>query len=160
MSFNPIDVFFIILILVIAFTATAKGFVRAIFGKLSWIIGLLGAFCFYKKLDFYISNTIKNHTLSIIVSFLLIFIVIFLVIKIVETIISKIFEGEILKGLDKALGFIFGIVEGLAVVIIIIVIFRIQPWIPTDELFNGSYFFQFLAPFITPSQAYIRENFA
>jgi membrane protein required for colicin V production len=160
MVFNPIDVFFIILILVVAFTATAKGFVRAIFGKLSWILAIIGAFCFYKRLNLYLKNSIPNQTVSLIVSFLLIFIIIFLIVKIIQTMISKVFEGEILRGLDKALGFIFGIVEGLAIVILIIVIIRIQPWISADGLFEGSYFYGFLYQFISPSQEYLMENFA
>ena len=49
--FNVIDVFFILIILICAIVAAAKGFVKELFNKISWIAGILVGCLFAKKLQ-------------------------------------------------------------------------------------------------------------
>ena len=92
-----------------------------------------------------------------IVSFLLIFVIVFLVVKIVQEIVSRIFSGEILQGLDRALGFVFGIVEGFAVISLIIVALKVQPWFDTRPLFDSSIFYRLLDGVIRVSETTLQE---
>ena len=48
--FTPIDIFFVLVILVFALMALAKGFVKELFGKASVIVGIGVAFMFYERL--------------------------------------------------------------------------------------------------------------
>ena len=56
-------------------------------------------------------------------------------------IIAKVFEWSILKSLDRTLGFIFGIVEGLAVVCLIIFLLTSQPFFNPENILNGSFYY-------------------
>lgn len=157
MSLGIIDYVFLGIIFLFAIVAAIKGFVKAIFGKLCWIIGILGAFLLFGYLSPVMQNYISNPTLAAIVSFAILFIVVFVVIKIIEVIISKIFSGEILKGLDKALGFLFGIAEGFAVVFALVFILTQQPWFDVSEITANSAICSWLAPFASQTQKMIKE---
>ena len=139
MSF-PIDIIFLAIILVFAIVSAIKGFINAIFNKLCWILGLVGAFLFYNLLSRPMKDFVKNQIAADILSFLVIFIAVFLLIKIVQTILSKIFDGEIMKGLDRSLGFFFGFVEGLVVVYAFIFLVLKQPWFPKPQFLTDSFF--------------------
>ena len=148
MSIALTDVIFLLIILIFAIVAAAKGFIKAIFGKLCWILGLLGAFFFYKKLMSHMTELVHNETVSFILCFLLIFVVIFLIVKIIQTIFERIFDGEIMKGLDRSLGFFFGIVEGLVVIFVFILIMTYQPWFDCSKLFEDSWLVKMLTPLL------------
>ena len=47
--FNVLDIVFILIILVFSIIATAKGFVKEIFNKASWILGIILGVIFCKK---------------------------------------------------------------------------------------------------------------
>ena len=144
--FTLTDIIFLIIILIFAIIAAAKGFIKAIFGKLCWIFGLLGAFFFYRRLVKHMDALIHNETVSLILCFVLIFVVIFLIVKIIQTALEKVFDGEIMKGLDRSLGFFFGIVEGLTIIFFLTFILLKQPWFDCSKLFEGSFFVKFLNP--------------
>ena len=148
MFFTLTDVIFFIIILIFAVIATAKGFINAIFGKLCWILGLIFAFLFYKKLTGYMKQLVHNETISSILCFLLIFVIVFLIVKIIKTILSKAFDGEIMKGLDRSLGFFFGLLEGILVVFVFIFIMMNQPWFDFSKIFEGSFFVKILTPLL------------
>lgn len=158
--FTVIDIVFIIIILVFAILAAAKGFVRELFNKISWIVGILLGCIFAKKLQPFIGEFVKNEFFSLILAFLLIFMVVFLVVQIVKTIIGKAFDGEIMRGLDKSLGFFLGIIEGLLVVMLIILIISSQSLIPVKSLLNNSFFYAIFQPFLPETGNLIRKDFA
>jgi len=157
MSFSLLDVIILIVILIFAIIGATKGFIKAIFGKLCWILGLLGAFFFHKKLLGHMIKLVKNETVSLILCFLLLFVVIFLVVKIIQTIIEKAFDGEIMKGLDRSLGFFFGVIEGLVVVFFIVFIMMKQPWFDCSKLFEGSLIIKLLTPMLDYSNQNLQE---
>jgi len=148
MFFTLTDVCFLIIILVFAVIATAKGFINAIFGKLCWILGLIFAFLFYKKLTGYMKQLVHNETVSSILCFVLIFVIVFLIVKIIQTLLSRAFDGEIMKGLDRSLGFFFGLLEGCLVVFVFVFLLTNQPWFDVSKIFEGSFFVKMLQPLL------------
>lgn len=144
MTIAPIDICFLVVVLVFAVAALMKGFVKELFSKVSVIGGLAVAIFFAPKLDVYIGQTISNSVLSLSLSFFLIFIVVFLTLSIIQHFVSKVFEGEIMKGLDKTLGFLLGIAEGLVVVIFVIAVLKVQQFYDFSDIFKDSLFFRFL----------------
>ena len=157
-NFAIIDLVLLGIILLFTIVAAIKGFVKAIFGKLCWIVGLIASFLFYSLVTPYMQKYIENLTLATIVSFIAIFIVVFLIIKIIEVIISHIFKGEILKSLDRALGAFFGFAEGVAIVFVIVFVITQQPWIDVTQLTSDSIICNLLAPFIqTTHEMIIKE---
>lgn len=158
--FNVIDIFFILIILICAVIAAAKGFVKEIFNKVSWIAGIIIGCLFAKKLQPYLVSFVKSDFLALLVSFLLIFAIVFLIIQIIKTIIGHAFEGDIMKGLDKSLGFFLGIVEGLALVMFIIIIVSSQTIVPVDGIFDNSFFYNLIKPLVPNTTTIIPKEFA
>ena len=157
MSFTLLDVIFFVIILTIALIAMARGFIKAIFSKLCWIFGLIFAFLFYKKLAVQMVSLVHNQTLSYILCFFLIFVVVFLIIKIIQVLLERIFGGEIMKGLDRALGFFFGLVEGILFIFVISFILLNQPWFDFSKLFEGSLIIRLLTPLLDYSATSINQ---
>ena len=84
--------------------------------------------------------------------------VVFLIIKLAQMIVSKIFEWSILKSLDRTLGFIFGIVEGAAVVCLIIFLLSVQPFFDVTNLFDGSFFYGLVNSIFNSTKEEIGNN--
>lgn len=159
MSFTVIDWIFSVLIVLLAFNGLFKGFIENVFGKLALILGILFACMFYKKAVESLFKGINNPTLQNILAFLLVFVVVFLLVKILQMIIGKLFSWQPLKSLDRTLGFCFGIVEGLAVVWLIIFLLTIQPFFNADSLISGSFFAGLINSFLSGNNTdiYIQE---
>ena len=141
MTFIVVDWVFAAIILIFAISGVIKGFIDNVFGKIAFIAGIILAYMFYKDVAAGLLKDIKIPYAANIIAFLLIFVVTFLIIKIVQMIVSKVFEWSILKSLDRTLGFIFGIVEGGAVICLIIFILTAQPFFNVQTLFDGSFFY-------------------
>ncbi len=140
MTFNLVDIIFIAIILLIAIQASVSGFIKEFFSKVAIVVGVLMAVIFYNKLSPFLLEFIKNDFASQILSFILIFILAYLVVKLIQHFIGNLFSGEILKGLDRVLGFFFGAIEGLLIVCIILILFYAQPWFSTDAMLQDSFF--------------------
>ena len=153
-----IDWIFGIIIVVFAVSGLIKGFVDNVFGKLAFIAGIICGWIFYKSMATSLLKDIKLPYAANILSFLLIFVVVFLIIKLAQMIISKIFEWSILKSLDRTLGFIFGIVEGAAVVCLIIFLLSVQPFFDVTNLFDGSFFYGLVNSIFNSTKEEIGNN--
>lgn len=141
MNFTVIDWIFGVLIVIFAISGLAKGFVESLFNKLSWIGGIIAGCIFYDDVATNILKTVENQVLANVLAFIIIFVVVFLIIKCVQIIISRIFELNILNSLNRVLGFAFGIIEGLAVVALLIFLLDAQPFFDASKMFNGSFFY-------------------
>ena len=136
-----IDWIFSIIILIFAISGIIRGFIDNVFGKIAFVAGILLAYLFYKDIATGLLKDIKYSFAANVIAFLLIFVVTFLVIKIIQMIVAKVFQWSILKSLDRTLGFIFGIVEGAAVVCLIIFVLSAQPFFNTETIFDGSIYY-------------------
>ncbi len=144
MQLPIIDLFFILVIALCALSCLIKGFVDSVFNKASPILALLAGVLFYKFLLPLIEPYIKVKILAAVLSFLLIFVFVFILAKIIQMILGNIFEGRILGSLDRTLGFMFGLVEGFALVALILIIMVTQPWFDVSKALEGSLFFSLL----------------
>lgn len=138
--FTPFDYVLSIIILIFAIVGLIKGFVDNIFGKLALICGIICGVYFYDDLAAKVWSFIGHEIVENILGFITVFVIVFLIIKILQIIISKIFSFSILKSLDRTLGFFFGIVEGFALVALMIFILNIQPFFPANRLLEGSFY--------------------
>ncbi len=141
MSFTVVDWVFSGIILVFAISGIVKGFIDNVFGKIAFVAGIILGFLFYKDIATGLLKDIKVPYAANIISFLLIFVVTFIIIKVVQMIVAKLFQWSILKSLDRTLGFIFGMVEGAAVVCIIIFLLTAQPFFNSMTILDGSFFY-------------------
>lgn len=142
-SFPMLDAIFAIIILVFAVIATFKGFVNEVFGKVSFFLSLFVAFSFAGFLEPSMSMFIPYQILSVILSFVVIFAVTYLGLRIIQHFVHKLFENDILGGLDRALGFLLGLFEGVVIVCFLLVIFVTQPWFPEfSEIVQNGFFYK------------------
>ena len=141
MEFAIIDWIFSGIILIFGISGIIKGFIDNVFGKIAFIAGIILGYLFYKDIATGLLKDIKVPYAANIIAFLLIFVVTFLIIKIVQMIVSKLFQWSILKSLDRTLGFIFGMVEGAAVVCLIIFVLTAQPFFNSMTFLEGSFFY-------------------
>ena len=151
MTFSVLDLVFLIIILSFAVIALIKGFVSELFGKGAPVLSVWIAILTYKLLLPSLECAIKIHILAVIVSFLIIFFVCYLILMIVKSILKKLVDNEILGGLNKFLGFVFGIIEGLALVLIILLLLSSQPWFDVSSLLEGSVFYRIFSPLLISS---------
>lgn len=145
----PIDIVFLLIIFLFAVLAAMNGFLNEVFGKAAPVVAVWVALIFYKPLVLPIQQYVKNLTVSVILAFTLVFVMAFIVVKLFQSMMKNIFGGEIFKQLDRVLGVLFGILEGFALVCIILILLRIQPWFSVSSILEKSIFDSMLNPFVS-----------
>ncbi|MGP1576287.1 MAG: CvpA family protein [Treponema sp.] len=145
MKFSLLDSIFIGLSISICARAAFRGFIREFFSTAAFLIAALAGILFYPVVSR--SINIPDHSIiSGIISFILIFSGIFIVIKGVQVFLSNIFNNEILKGLDRSLGFFLGVGESLGIILIAIFILQNQHYLEVSRLLNQSIIVEVLQP--------------
>ncbi len=148
MTFTAIDIVFAIIVVILAFRAAIRGFVKELLGTAALFLGIIVAVLLSgtvaQVIDEYIGPTIWSQ----IIAFLALFLVVYLIVKIFESALNRLIERIHLDQLDHALGFFFGIVEGLLVVFIVLLLVQIQPFFDPEALIAGSIFARIMLPFL------------
>ena len=94
--------------------------------------------------------------MDIVLAFILIFITAFLIVKIIQILIEKAFDGEIMKSLDRVLGFAFGALEGILIVSCIMILVCAQIWFSSAFIAEKSTMYHVLSPILEYPISYIR----
>ena len=81
-------------------------------------------------------------------AFLSLFLVVYIVVKLFEKALNRLVERIQLEGLDRALGFFLGIVEGAFVVFVIVWIVRLQSVVDVGDLLERSVIARLLLPLL------------
>lgn len=149
MMFPAIDIVFFVIVLGFAVFGAINGFLNEVFGKAAPVVSAWAALLFYSRLVSPIESHLKVHFVSVALAFLLIFIISFIIMKIVQAAVKNIFGGEIFRDLDRFLGFVFGLAEGLVIVGVILIFMQAQPWFKTGPVLSGSLFARILQPLIS-----------
>jgi membrane protein required for colicin V production len=130
-----------------------KGFVEEAFSLGAAVLGVLAGFFLYKGGAAFIREKIPSladvNTLPEILSFVALFAVVFVLMKFIEKLVSDIMERVNMGGLDKFLGLLLGVVEGLCFTALIFFLLSIQPLFDPSAVTDGSLFAARLEPFLT-----------
>jgi membrane protein required for colicin V production len=150
-SVAVIDIIFAVLILIFIVRCSLRGFIGELMSMASVVLGLLTAFLFYKNGGLYIREKFMPDMKVIpdILAFIALFLIVFILIKILELMLKEIIEGIRLGGADRFLGILFGLVEGIIVVSLILFVLTIQPLFDPAPILNKSFFADILLPVIT-----------
>jgi len=138
MSLEVIDIIFIIIILITGIGGFKKGFFSQIITAAGIVIGLILAYFFSDDLLPYISNITGEREWNNIFSFILIFIVVTIVTLLVNKLLESALENLGTENIDKMLGFIFGLVQGVFACVIVTIILTAQPFFDPDPIFRDS----------------------
>ncbi|MGI5172180.1 CvpA family protein [Treponema sp. OMZ 840] len=160
MTFNFLDIIFFVIILLCGIQGAVNGFVKEFFGKAAFVTGIFGAVMLYAKLSPYINRYVESQFVSQILAFLLIFVLIYLIIRLIQQLVGGFFSGEIMTGLDRALGFFFGTAEGLLLVCFVLVVLYAQPWFGIGVLVHKSFFHNFLQDILAKPVSKVQDFIA
>lgn len=138
MMIGILDTIFFVVVLIFAVSAAVHGFIKEILGKVAWVLAVFFSIFFYKKMGEVLIDVIGSEILRNIAGFVIVFLGVFIVVKIIEIILSKIFSGELVGGLNRALGFLFGVAEGFTLVFAVLFLLHAQPWINISSITQDS----------------------
>lgn len=155
---NIIDVVIIVFVLIFCVKGYVKGFINEIFTLIIIVLGLTGAFLFYKPLSFSVFTFIENRSLSFIVSFLAIFVFITVVLIIIRNAITKMVDSFQLTNLDYLLGLLVGLIKGTVLIGAILIFLKNHPVMNLDITINRSLIFPFLESIFFTGLSMFPEN--
>ena len=158
MTVAGIDVVFGIILLILAFRAAIRGFVKELLGTAALLLGIVSAVLFSGLVAGLIDRYIGPTIWSQVIAFLLIFLLVYVMVKIFENALNRLIERIHLDQLDKALGFFLGVVEGLLVVFVVVLLIQIQPFFDPQALIADSLFARILLPFLPFAAEFLRTG--
>jgi len=134
MPVTVLDVIVVVVVLISAILAMVRGFVREILSVASWVADAAAAYFFYPDVLPLVQPYFDNRTIAIIVAAAAIFFVALIVASYITMKISDFVIDSRIGAVDRALGFIFGAVRGLLLMIVALWFFNFlvkepQPWI-------------------------------
>ena len=117
--FNIIDILILIIILVSCMVATFRGFIKEIFSILSWVLSLFVAFNLFNKFKLELIDYISQKIIIDIIAFSFPFLTTLLISHLISKWLSPKFNFSEILFLDKVLGFLFGALRGILIVVLL-----------------------------------------
>ena len=150
MGVAVIDLVFAGVVVLFVLRCAARGFVSSLMSLAAVVFGLLAAIFFFRVAGDLIRERFMPDAATIpnILAFAALFLAVFIVAKIVESMLRGIVEGLGMRGLDRFLGAILGLAEGVVAVCVLLILITIQPFFDPDDALRGSLFAELLMPFI------------
>lgn len=124
MSVEILDIVLIAMMLISGLLAMIRGFSREILSISSWVIAALAGYFFYGSLSPTVNNFLVQNVsslpeiLSDIIAGLIIFIIVLIVVSLITYKIADFIVDSRIGVLDRTLGFIFGAVRGLLLIVV------------------------------------------
>ena len=115
----------IIILGIVAFSALIgvfRGLVKEALSLVSWFAAILAGTLFSSQLADLMENLINNPSLRRIAAFALLFIVVIFAGTLISNMVSKLTEAAGLKGANRTLGGLFGVLRGVIIVLVIILV--------------------------------------
>lgn len=129
MPITMLDGILLVIMLISAVLAMIRGFVREVLSIASWIAAAVAAFLLYGKVLPYAKQYISHDLVALGVSAAAVFIVTLLIVSYITMRISDFVLDSRIGALDRTLGFVFGAVRGLLLVVVAMMFFNwfVQP---------------------------------
>lgn len=150
-SFNHFDIVLGLIILILMVRGAFKGFITEVLSFAALILGIGAAVIFGGLLSNLITNIFGDSIWSPVIAFLGIFIIVYLIVKLLEGAIQKGIEKLNLQKLDRVMGFLLGLIEGILIVSCIVLIVSLQPFVDVDEMVENSLFARIILPILIPT---------
>jgi membrane protein required for colicin V production len=126
MPLTLLDGIVIIVILISAMLAMARGFVREVLAVASWVAAAAAAFFFHAPLVPLIAPYIESTTVATIIAAAVVFFVALIVTSYITMKIADFVIDSRIGLFDRLLGFVFGAVRGL---LLLVIIFQFFGWL-------------------------------
>ena len=123
MPITLFDGLLLFIMLISAFLAMVRGFVREVLSIASWVVAAIAAYMGYKPLMALLAPYIANEYIALAVSVGSAFIVTFIIVSYITIRVSDFVLDSRIGALDRTLGFIFGAARGYILVAVAMVFF-------------------------------------
>lgn len=132
-----VDYLIIGIILISALISIVRGFVKEVFSLITWIVAFWVAILFYSHLSTLLANYIETPSIRLFLAFFTLFAVTLILGALVNHLISSVVEKTGLTGTDRALGVVFGLLRGAAIVLALVLAAGATP-MPKDVWWQES----------------------
>lgn len=117
-----IDIIILVIIAVSALIGVFRGLVKEALSLASWFAAIVAGTLFSAQLADLMVDLINNASLRRIAAFAILFIVVIFAGAILGNLVSKLTQAVGLRGADRTLGGLFGILRGLIIVLVIVLV--------------------------------------
>lgn len=153
---NWVDYLIITIIIISAGIGIVRGFVKEVLSLVSWAIALWVAFTFHAQAAELLTQYIDTPSIRIFAAFLGLFVVTLIVGALINHMISKLVQKTGLSGTDRMLGFVFGLLRAVAIVILLILLGRATV-MPADPWWQDSTLLGHFEPYAKRVHAFLPE---
>jgi len=153
------DIAILVIVSISALISLFRGFVREVLSVVAWVVAFWVAFRFSSKFAPLFEAFVELPSVRTVLAFVVLLVATLVVIGLVNFLIAKIIDSTGLTGTDRALGMIFGILRGVAIVGVLVFLAGATPF-PQDDWWRQSIFishFEELAEFMLQ---FLPPNFA
>jgi membrane protein required for colicin V production len=124
MSVTLLDGLVLVVILISAFLAMLRGFVREVLSIASWVAAAAAAYFFYDDLLPLVRQYVSNEYVSLGIAIGGIFFLTLIIVSIITMKISDFVIDSKIGILDRTLGFVFGAARGLLLIVVAMLFFN------------------------------------
>ncbi|MGV8840910.1 MAG: CvpA family protein [Bauldia sp.] len=124
MSLTLFDAIVVVVVLISALLAMVRGFVREVLSITSWVIaGVAAYFLHAPLLDLIYPSPIADQTIATIVAVAVVFVIVLIIATYVTVKVADFVIDSRIGAVDRLMGFVFGALRGLLLVVIAFVFF-------------------------------------
>lgn len=116
------DYIAIALVVLSAIFGYFRGFVREVFSLLTYLIAAYGTLTFAPTLLSYAYDIFNNYYASYVATYVFLFIILLIIIGFINRFISSMISYTGLGGADSFVGLLFGVIRGIAIVILLVIV--------------------------------------
>ncbi len=129
MPITLLDGILLVIMLISAVLAMIRGFVREVLSIASWIAAAAAAFLLYERVLPYAKQYISHDLVALGASVAAVFLITLMIVSYITMRISDFILDSRIGALDRTLGFVFGAVRGLLLVVVAMMFFNwfVQP---------------------------------
>ena len=124
MTLTILDLIVVVVVIISATLAMVRGFAREVLSVASWLAAVAAAYFGYKPLVPMVKAYVESGTIATIISAAVIFFIALIVASYITTRISDFVIDSRVGAVDRGLGFVFGAVRGLLLLVIALLLFH------------------------------------
>ena len=121
---NILDIIIIAIITVSALVGIFRGFVREILSLIGWVVSAWLAWRFANMFAPLFDSFVNSPDVRKAAAFIVIFLISLVLFALISYFISKIMNKSALKGMDRTLGMVFGLLRGAIIIAVLAVLIQ------------------------------------
>jgi membrane protein required for colicin V production len=155
-SLAVVDIVFLVIVVLSCMMGVFRGLIKEALSLVTWIGAILIGAWFHGPLSDLMAGLIDNTTIRNISAFSILFVLTIFVGTIASNMMQKLMRTIGLGTADRTLGAVFGLLRGLAILVLILLVTRQFEF--TDSWYEGSYTVPYLMELVDYLQQYFADN--